>query len=160
MLSADSAGSWYFNPRPPRGERRCTGMVMTAPSEISIHALREESDLSIVQLPTPSVMISIHALREESDAGSTTRAAATGNFNPRPPRGERLYSGSFGRKAVCISIHALREESDGSSRRCPSPSDHFNPRPPRGERHIPCRFQAVCQTISIHALREESDLKS
>ena len=36
--------SQNFNPRPPRGERRCTGMVMTAPSEISIHALREESD--------------------------------------------------------------------------------------------------------------------
>ena len=55
-----------FNPRSPRGERL---ELLPSPSrvnKISIHALREESDLSANDkclLPS----ISIHALREESD---------------------------------------------------------------------------------------------
>ena len=56
---------------------------------ISIHALREESDLdSEVELET--LEISIHALREESDLSRS----------PKNP-------------TTIISIHALREESDG-----------------------------------------------
>ena len=35
---------------------------------ISIHALREEGDLSILVIRSPPVSISIHALREEGDA--------------------------------------------------------------------------------------------
>ena len=56
--------------------------------DISIHALREESD----RLPRRLLRhqeISIHALREESDEGD---------------------AGSF--HVLAISIHALREESD------------------------------------------------
>ena len=36
--------------------------------------------------------ISIHALREEGDDGGRGNAAASTNFNPRPPRGGRLRS--------------------------------------------------------------------
>ena len=37
--------------------------------EISIHALRKESDLA-VDRQGPAIFISIHALRKESDAGA------------------------------------------------------------------------------------------
>ena len=63
-------------------------------ANISIHALREESDESGYALYVVGTVISIHALREESDFLSTV-------FNIRN----------------YISIHALREESD-SSRSC------------------------------------------
>ena len=56
---------------------------------ISIHALREESDLADVPFMV-IVSISIHALREESDG-------MPHSSNPGSPT---------------ISIHALREESD------------------------------------------------
>ena len=57
--------------------------------DISIHALREESD-SYASLACWHISISIHALREESDAGEVAV----------------LFGGQV------ISIHALREESD------------------------------------------------
>ena len=57
---------------------------------ISIHALREESDLPIPEhTDQPYEVISIHALREESDDANETAVTHDG-----------------------ISIHALREESD------------------------------------------------
>ena len=58
-------------------------------------------------------MISIHALREESDLASTVLLRFLPYFNPRPPRGERPTVSSTARGRYCISIHALREESDG-----------------------------------------------
>ncbi len=78
--------------------------------------------------------ISIHALREESDYVKVKFFLRLRNFNPRPPRGERLgcpvvdavvcvfQSTPSARRAtnaphtaltrLTISIHALREESD------------------------------------------------
>ena len=62
---------------------------LTKTIEISIHALRKESDqiARFVEVRTPA--ISIHALRKESD---------------------RLPVWSYA--SSCISIHALRKESD------------------------------------------------
>ena len=57
---------------------------------ISIHALREESDLSNCRYTPYTKPISIHALREESDKQFQVLTAQ-----------------------IKISIHALREESDG-----------------------------------------------
>ena len=81
---------------------------------ISIHALREESDLTVNRYSSGHV-ISIHALREESD---TVMSFA-------PPDGSRFQSTLSVRRATCksgnvvhdneISIHALREESDAPS---------------------------------------------
>ena len=99
-----------FNPRSPWGERLtsnfalnvlklfqstlsvrratvCTSKTLLV-CKISIHALREESDLYMYHLKSHR-RISIHALREESDT----------NF-------------LRGKGYVLISIHALREESD------------------------------------------------
>ena len=100
-----------FNPRSPRGERlkslykdylveifqstlsarRATSRlpILRSHGLISIHALREESDVKYYDT-MPSFGISIHALREESD--------------------ERMMRGV--NRRIEISIHALREESD------------------------------------------------
>ena len=122
---------------------------------ISIHALREESDLVILS-PLPhmpifqstlsvrratrflsnevnSFSISIHALREESDESGVGC----------PP-------------CVAISIHALREESDSSWPATPSAlliSIHAL----REESDPTYLLGGISFRISIHALREESD---
>ena len=83
-------GLGYFNPRPPRGERRSTmSSTMSTSSNFNPRPPRGERP----SLPHLS------------------RRAPT-DFNPRPPRGERpppFWSWGVG---LCISIHALREESD------------------------------------------------
>ena len=132
-------------------------------------------------------MISIHALREEGDLSPATGLKRVDNFYPRPPRGGRrsMASRSFGstlflstpsaRRATAeqlrqpmggmISIHALREEGDTarggtagiaaqflstpSARRAtlttprtPPQRVYFYPRPPRGGR----RFGQLCES--------------
>ena len=105
-----SRRSGYFYPRPPRGgrrkpkrlparhakflstpsARRATHFVLRSglPTQISIHALREEGDALGRHCPQAHP-ISIHALREEGDGF------------PRPQQ-----------QCRSISIHALREEGD------------------------------------------------
>ena len=127
-----------FNPRSPRGERPQCNVLSLLFCNISIHALREESDSSKLDNEPCGVSISIHALREESDMRyffdkgcfrfkfqstlSARRATVRqpirvwrhNNFNPRSPRGERLYHKLFIKHKSDISIHALREESDST----------------------------------------------
>ena len=149
---------WYFNPRSPWGERPAsllTGASVwsfqstlsvrratvgkcckESPNNISIHALREESDwmmlvvflglsefqstLSVRRATVDyinvglAVDISIHALREESDQHRYWRGQAYGHFNPRSPWGERPHD-----KKACLSC-----------------SFYFNPRSPWGERPL------------------------
>ena len=107
-------------------------------------------------------------------------AAATVDFNPRPPRGGRhpdmvTFTGTMGfqstpsaRRAtagvavfrlalVAISIHALREEGDSANSWAFRNTPYFNPRPPRGGRQAVCPPGHHRGQISIHALREEGD---
>ena len=55
-----------FYPRPPRGGRLFIPRPIMSRKIISIHALREEGDLSQLLL-SKRLAISIHALREEGD---------------------------------------------------------------------------------------------
>ena len=170
--------STYFNPRPPRGERPDLGGDVD-------NAKKFQS--------TPSARRATHqnecacGLPEFQSTPSARRATANQrrvkfdirNFNPRPPRGERLLDALALFLPIVISIHALREESDGAFLHFPGggsisihalreESDfglpptvllalYFNPRPPRGERPKPPVRSHKLVTISIHALREESD---
>ena len=43
-----------------------------------------------IDLYSMRLVISIHALREESDRAGADPGRERRNFNPRPPRGERL----------------------------------------------------------------------
>ena len=117
--------------------RRATVVVQIAivHDRISIHALREESDLA-GQVDAVGLLISIHALREEGDFRPGGGRCQTDHFNPRPPRGGRPDLTDLTAYALHISIHALREESD----------------PWNWARRSP-RYG-----ISIHALREEGDV--
>ena len=54
------------------------------PTIISIHALREESDLNVHSGDVPGD-ISIHALREESDLPAGKALTVLLDFNPRSP---------------------------------------------------------------------------
>ena len=63
---------------------------MEVSARISIHALREESDIELYINRNDVTAISIHALREESDFLLFLLQKAHLYFNPRSPRGERL----------------------------------------------------------------------
>ena len=65
-------------------------------------------------IPVASVetVISIHALREEGDVSRSSRNCIGKYFYPRPPRGGRPTELLFTAAAEEISIHALREEGD------------------------------------------------
>ena len=80
----------HFNPRSPRGERQAVIDKYPNLQNISIHALREESDQMPLYKCFNTLQISIHALREESDN----------------------YDDVEIQERIKISIHALREESD------------------------------------------------
>ena len=150
-----SACRLYFNPRPPRGERLIiVGNSSTSDTFQSTPPARgatpEAEALALAR------RISIHAPREGSDTKSQYISPGLSHFNPRPPRGERLY--------IVTTKTSYR---------------NFNPRPPRGERlfglwlfRLPWLFQSTppargatklvlrmlpILSISIHAPREGSD---
>ena len=146
---------------------------------ISIHALREESDLirllqtslkglfqstlsvrratTDLSLIVVTLLISIHALREESDLIFQWILNLLNYFNPRSPWGERLF--------IFLSTtkksHNFNPRSPWGERLWYAvvilPSFYFNPRSPWGERLATLKTLARAKGISIHALREESD---
>ena len=80
------------------------------------------------------------------------------NFNPRPPRGERLLPAGC-RDTGCQfqSTPSARRATQTHGVLRPLPFVDFNPRPPRGERRKGRVPGISGNVISIHALREESD---
>ena len=169
----------YFNPRPPRGERPLSLYQPVTYTWISIHALREESDLARV-LSSRYLRISIHALREESDGSMLSKRPASSSFqstpsarrattrhgqsckahpyfNPRPPRGERLTARRMRGAGDGISIHALREESDAARAQNLVDDGKFQSTPSARRATTRWTSKAPIKRISIHALREESD---
>ena len=145
-----------FNPRPPWGGRpakttqdsakksfqstpsvgRATGVYQypAVLTDISIHALRGEGDLSD-PASLNAIIISIHALRGEGDHSRPRFFFRLWYFNPRPPWGGRRWLSECTECEVTISIHALRGEGD----------DKYNNKVTKKN------------IISIHALRGEGD---
>ena len=105
--------------------------------DISIHALREEGDLSVTANTTPPNNFYPRPPRGGRRPGYTVQLPYRCNFYPRPPRGGRrvlatkehrsitFLSTPSARRAtsggtlfccfLAISIHALREEGDGTA---------------------------------------------
>ena len=156
MISGLSRLFFYFYPRPPRGGRHSTSgsrerksLFLSTPS-----ARRATYHSGVVYV---FISISIHALREEGDLSAKQVLTLSLYFYPRPPRGGRPTRAPKHTERGYISIHALREEGDvapiavlrssvlflstPSARRATSgfgypraSSINFYPRPPRGGR--------------------------
>ena len=102
----------HFNPRSPDGERRRVMAQLLAWYQISIHAPRMGSDITL----TPAV-------------------CCPADFNPRSPDGERPGLHHLPAKVQNISIHAPRMGSDRGRLSRRNGCADFNPRSPDGERH-------------------------
>ena len=160
--SATAAGrsqAGHFYPRPPRGGRRLTrrhpavsNTFLSTPS-----ARRATVGLSHLRLQR---CISIHALREEGDLSSNCPSCQNLDFYPRPPRGGRRTGLRVSDVLELISIHALREEGDEKGQGSTTLVGYFYPRPPRGGRRHARFCVRFAVQISIHALREEGDIES
>ena len=127
--------------------------------QISIHALREESDGGHYSSRLYR-QISIHALREESDQQYPRESYQQYNFNPRSPRGERQDNKITTRGLANFNPRSPRGERQHIISVNPEPYMNFNPRSPRGERQGGKVAFLSVRNISIHALREESDRRT
>ena len=78
----------HFYPRPPRGGRRaaCLEPRQGTPFLSTPSARRATADHQFI---STDVDISIHALREEGDLSRSKRSGSVSYFYPRPPRGGR-----------------------------------------------------------------------
>ena len=75
---------------PPARGATIPGITYTRQNLISIHAPREGGDCSHTY-QQEATQISIHAPREGGDVGGIRSVRLCGDFNPRPPRGGRLW---------------------------------------------------------------------
>ena len=100
-----------FNPRFPRGKRRGKHARRSGNAGISIHASRGGSDGEKYEGKTRSY-ISIHASRGGSDVDKSAISRYLRDFNPRFPRGKRLFGSGYLLGIRNISIHASRGGSD------------------------------------------------
>ena len=129
-----TAHSQHFYPRSPCGERPAIDVFLAVWAVISIHALLAESDPGTVLRNGGTLkFLSTLSLRRATSPPSVTPAASR-NFYPRSPCGERPELDVLANTPPFISIHALLAESDAR----------------RASRQQPAG-------ISIHALLAESD---
>ena len=134
MMAFSSGVMRYFYPRPPRGRRR-----------------------ENIQCEAKLLAISIHALREEGDVSPPFWGAAGSYFYPRPPRGGRPAAESL---AALTDVFLSTPSARRATTRIPPGSGaatNFYPRPLRGGRLLEASSDLANRVISIHALREEGD---
>ena len=160
-----------FNPRPPRGGRRCyskpqerRSVFQSTPSarRATKVAGPQESTERFQSTPSArratdirfcffdSIRISIHALREEGDRKIGAGRCFGRLFQSTPSVGRATNGIQLGLQRIGISIHALRGEGDPSTRPAGAAWWYFNPRPPWGGRrvmrlqgHITPKFQST-----------------
>ena len=123
-----------FYPRPPRGGRQLrfsvehgAALFLSTPSArratvpghaggttdaISIHALREEGDLTNILHDVVQIQFLSTPSARRATAPRPETCVPLYNFYPRPPRGGRPTASMPPQRRSRISIHALREEGD------------------------------------------------
>ena len=146
--------------------------------KVSIHAPHVGSDHCGCN-PAIVRKVSIHAPHVGSDSLLEWLMMAGMRFNPRSPRGERLFRykkkvefikfqstlptwGATVRQPVLVillvvSIHAPHVGSDVPCGHCEQCKDSFNPRSPRGERLNFIIINLPFKIVSIHAPHVGSD---
>ena len=97
---------------------------------ISTHALREEGDVTGIEVRYVADGISTHALREEGDGLGGADVGAGARFLPTPSVRRATYSARRHSPAGRISTHALREEGDAGTPASRRRGGYFYPRPP------------------------------
>ena len=171
----------YFYPRPPRGGRQITGLVLgKADLFLSTPSARRATTLTCLNcsgetfLSTPSARratqerllhstrkyISIHALREEGDLPFTQTGGPKHIFLSTPSARRATWAlHTADMMASFLSTPSARRATErrqqGLQLRI-----HFYPRPPRGGRLFCHQIASLWYSISIHALREEGDSKN
>ena len=102
----------YFNPRSPRGLRHpATAVYSRSTLFQSTQPKRAATSKRIRR--RKSCGISIHAAQEGCDKEELFAKVRDGNFNPRSPRGLRLFDENYFKAMFGISIHAAQEGCDG-----------------------------------------------
>ena len=146
----------HFYPRPPRGGRHQQIAVLTQQLEF----LSTPSARRATRAGKPGCRlgcISIHALREEGDVSGVMYSQFEHGFLSTPSARRATLVRRRGRSVVSF----LSTPSARRATRYPyakrSAWRYFYPRPPRGGRLRPTLLPASLSCISIHALREEGD---
>ena len=123
----------YFYPRPPRGGRPCyLATHRHCKTFLSTPSARRATVGNPALYKTDD--ISIHALREEGDLTTTGQCWQTSVFLSTPSARRATGSKRCSKTNKPISIHALREEGDIPCGKCLACRLNFYPRPPRGGR--------------------------
>ena len=104
-------------------------MLTGTETDISIHALREEGDVT-ADGDKVDKAISIHALREEDDHPLSVFLFSRVEFLSTPSVRRATWAITPCQQSDRISIHALREEGDENLDYSPECSRNFYPRPP------------------------------
>ena len=157
MCGVSRTGNRVFQSTPPSREATTSDHLPQIRLLISIHASLAGGDIAISKNDLLS-NISIHASLAGGDRHPFEYQPAIRNFNPRLPRGRRLYRFNgpleprlfqstppsreatvvLNQKAVAfasISIHASLAGGDRLANRPCKRAIYFNPRLPRGRRH-------------------------
>ena len=156
MLERQVILVYYFNPRPPRGERlwclqhrcRSAGISIHAPREGSdrTHSISAERNGSFQSTPPARGATAFHALPAAACVFQSTPPARGATYT------RRLYAKGLEFQSTPPARGATSRGTNGSAA-----CRHFNPRPPRGERRIWSLLFYCDEHISIHAPREGSD---
>jgi len=128
-----SAPPWRFQSTPP--ERGATQGVLPA---------------------TLFCQVSIHAPREGSDQSARRKRRATGSFNPRPPRGERLAKRWLPDDVRQFQSTPPERGATLASWAC-SYAAKFQSTPPERGATRGAQEKRAAVEVSIHAPREGSD---
>ena len=132
--------------------------VFNVRSAISIHALREEGDITAQEV----LQCANYFYPRPPRGGRRTIVLPSSRstyFYPRPPRGGRRFGGDFEpRTGRFLSTPSARRATPHLVKQAVRGGD-FYPRPPRGGRLIEAGHAAGHFKISIHALREEGDAR-
>ena len=144
-----------FNPRFPRGKRLTLQMVPVLMGKFQSTLPAGEATYLMIHKPS-CYMISIHASRGGSDETGAGGSGASGDFNPRFPRGKRPF---FSRRYLlpAISIHASRGGSDTAGTMPLMARGLFQSTLPAGEATWGIVAKVATDKISIHASRGGSD---
>ena len=147
----------YFYPRPPRGGRLADHSAYLAgaiflstpsarratfntqqqgdPTDISIHALREEGDLLRAKdTIADQIFLSTPSARRATTGCRPVMSRLRFLSTPSARRATTYVNGVL--TDVKISIHALREEGDTTPTTSTTARPNFYPRPPRGGRRL------------------------